>query len=418
MFKIIFIIFILFTILYSKQCSSCHKKEAQDCRHSIHYTLKKAINITRKTWGIDESNVTLQTLPLPKKVIHSPKDLVDDFLRRKCLKCHIDTKKSEGCLSCHNRHQGKGTYFKAKASTRKCLSCHNKEYTGGEYTGLFPKDFEKSYRAPLTKKGYFPPSKYGIDYHHLSEDIHYKMGLGCIDCHKNLHSDSKKVSCIDCHKKLSSKNHPPYHKNIDCIACHASWQINSYELSVFRDDTPNYNKWKRLTMQEDTYLQNFLTNALKQKIKPIPVMPDWVSGKIKTGIWYSGYRYRRWEDFYLANDNDGKIKLFRPLYQYKISYKDKNGKMVLDNVGKIEGRNIEVWLPYYPHTIGKYAKTCEMCHNNSLVLQPKKLNNDLASDLKLPSPGSLYNATPLTKKQIKRLFSKKYKKTRAHLFFK
>ena len=413
MFQIVFIVFAMFTTLYSNECVTCHKKEAMSFKHSVHYTLKKAINITRKTWGINESNVTLQTLPLPKKEIHSPKDLVDDFLRRKCLKCHIDTKKSNGCLSCHNKHQGKGTYYKAKTSMDKCLNCHNKEYTGGEFTGMFPKDFEKSYRAPLTKKGYFPPTKYGIDYHRLSEDIHYKAGLKCTDCHKDLHSNSKKASCRDCHKKPSSKNHPLYHKNIDCITCHASWQINSYELSVFRDDTPNYKQWKRLTLQEDIYLQNFLTKALKQKIKPVPMMPDWVNRKLKRGIWYSGYRYRRWEDFYLANDRDGKIKLFRPLYQYRISFRDKDGNMVLDDVDKLGSKKIEVWLPYYPHTIGKFAKTCEMCHNNSLLLEQKRYSNDIVIDLKLPN--KLYNATPLTKNQRSRLHSKRYKRIRAKI---
>ncbi len=415
MFQIVFTLFLMLSTLYSSECITCHKKEAESFKHSIHYTLKKAINITRKTWGINESNVTLQTLPLPKKEIHSPKDLVDDFLRRKCLKCHVDTKKSNGCLACHNEHQGKGTYYKAKTSMDKCLNCHNKEYTGGEFTGMFPKDFEKSYRAPLTKKGYFPPTKYGIDYHRLSEDIHYKIGLKCSDCHKNLHLDSKKASCTDCHKKPSIKNHPTYHKNIDCIACHASWQINSYELSVFRDDTPNYKQWKRLTLQEDTYLHNFLTKALKEKIKPVPMMPDWVNRKLKRGIWYSGYRYRRWEDFYLANDKDGKIKLFRPLYQYRISFRDKDGIMVLDDVDKLGSKKIEVWLQYYPHTIGKYAKTCEMCHNNPLILQQKKSNKNLASDLKLPN--HLHNATPLTKEQIQKFHSKRYKKIRAKLLF-
>ncbi len=413
MFKVVFITFIVLTSLYSKKCSFCHEKEAKSCKNSIHYTLKKAINITRKAWGIKDSNVTLQSLPLPKKDINSPKDLVDDFLRRKCLKCHIDTRKSEGCLYCHNRHDKKGNYYKAKTSMKKCLKCHNKEYIGTDYKGWFPKDFEQSYRAPLSKKGYFPPTKYGIDYHHLSEDIHYKAGLKCVDCHKDLHSNSK-ISCKDCHKNPSSKNHPSYHKKIECIACHASWQINSYELSVFRDDTTSYDKYKRVIMQEDTYLQNFLQKALKQKKKPLPMMPDWVSRKLKRGIWYSGYRYRRWEDFYLANDkSDGKIKLFRPLYQYRISYKNKDGKMLLDDVRKIDNKDIEVWLPYYPHTIGKYAKSCEMCHNNPLLLNQKRYGNDIASDLKLPK--YLYNAIPLTKEQIKKMISKRYKTIRAKL---
>jgi len=416
MFKIVVVSCLtLMSILFADDCIKCHQEEGSKCKKSLHYTLKKAINITRKVWGIKDSNVTLQTLPLPKKDILKPADLVDDFLRRKCLKCHIDTKKSDGCLSCHNRHKGKGTYKNAKASMQKCLKCHNKEYIGAEFTGLFPKDYDKSYRAPLTKKGFFPPVKYGIDYHHLSQDIHYKLGLTCIDCHKakQLQND-KKVSCKMCHKKPSKKNHPIYHKNISCIACHASWQINSYELSVFRDDMSDYKKWKNLILQEDTYLTSFLKKALKSKKKIKPKMPDWIERKLKDGIWYSGYRYRRWEDFYLANASDGKIKLFRPLYQYRISFRDKNSKMVLDDVNTIEGKKIEIWLAYYPHTIGKYAKSCEMCHNNPLLFNSTR--DGTVKDLKLPN--NLYQATPLTKEQLKKMHSYKYKMIRAKMLFK
>ena len=151
-------------------------------------------------------------------------------------------------------------------------------------------------------------------------------------------------------------------------------------------------------MQEDEYLSRFLKKALKSKKTITPIMPDWLTHKLKQGIWYSGYRYRRWEDFYLANDKDGKIKLFRPLYQYRISYRDKNGKMILDDVSTTNGKKIEAWLPYAPHTIGKYAKTCEMCHNNSLLFNDKK--DGTVRDLKLPN--FLYNATPLTKEQLKK----------------
>ncbi len=415
MFRVILVSIIFISFLNAKSCIECHQKEGEKCQNSIHYTLKKAINITRETWGIKDSNVTVDTLPLPKSRVASPLDLVDDMLRRKCLKCHIDTKKSDGCLSCHNRHPKDKKFFKAKTTMSKCLKCHNKEYIGTDYIGLFPKDFEKSYRAPLTKKGYFPKRKYGIDYHHLSEDGHYKAGLKCADCHKYKDMVGKqRVSCKDCHKQPSKKNHPKYHSRISCIACHSSWGINSYELSLLRDDTAEYKQWKRLTLQEDSYLENFLNRALKSKRVIKPVMPDWISGKIKDGIWYMGYRYRRWEDFYLANNlKTNKIELYRPLYQYRVSFRDKNGKVILDDVGSIDGKKMEIWLPYYPHTIGKYAKTCEMCHNNPLLFNQKR--DGSVRDLKLPI--NLYKATKLTKEQLKRMKSKRYKKIRAKLLY-
>ncbi len=418
------IISLLFsTLLLASNCVECHEKEVKNYKHNIHYTLKKAINITRKAWGVKDSNVTFQTLPKSKLNIKKVSDLVDDFLRRKCLKCHMDSKVNNGygitrgigCLSCHSKHQSSGKCQRSKISINKCLSCHNKNYVGGDYLGLFPKDEDRSYRAPLTKEGNYPPVKYGIDYHHLEEDIHYKKGLTCVDCHnaKDMH-EGRKAKCTDCHKNLSKKNHTSFHKNISCSACHSSWNNNSYELSVFRDDTASYKKWKNLTMQEDEYLSIFLSKALKSKKKIKPQMPDWVSGGLKEGVWYSGWRYKRWEHFNLANAKDGKIKIIRPLFQYRISYRDKNGIMVFDDVNKINGKKIEIWLPYTPHTISKNAKSCESCHENPLIINPKITGYEV---LDLQIPNNIINGFKLTNKQIKKMTSQKYKKIRAKMLF-
>jgi hypothetical protein len=423
MFKIIISLCIIIGSLTAQDCITCHPKSARNCQKSLHYTLKKAINITRNAWGIKDSNVTLQSLPLPKTDIQKPSDLVDDFLRRKCLKCHLGNrasgekgmKRGKDCLACHTPHQKSGKCQRSKISMDKCLSCHNKEFVGGDYLGLFPKDYDKSYRAPLTKDGRYPPQKYGIDFHHLSTDIHFKKGLTCVDCHKKDDMQGiKKASCTDCHKNLSKKNHTNYHKKLACSTCHSSWNNNSYELSVFRDDTSDYKKWRNLTLQEDGYLTNFLTKALKSKKKIAPKMPDWITHEFKDGIWYSGFRYKRWEHFNLANSKDGRIMIIRPLFQYRISYRDKNGKMILDDVDKINGKKIEVWLPYSPHTIGKNVKSCESCHNNPLIINPKKTGYE-ALDLQIPN--NIINGSVLTKEQIKKMTSKKYKKIRAKILF-
>ena len=418
MFKIIIFFLILLNSLDANSCLKCHKKDGKKCQKSIHYTLKKAINITRKSWGIKDSNVTLQTLPLPKKEIKKVSDLVDDFLRRKCLKCHLGNRASGekgmrrglGCLACHSKHQKIGKCQKSKISMDRCLSCHNKGFVGGDYLGLFPKDHDKSYRAPLTKDGKYPPQKYGIDFHHLQSDIHFQKGMVCVDCHKKDDMQgTKKVKCIDCHKNLSPNNHTNYHTSLACSTCHSSWNNNSYELSVFRDDTSDYKKWKNLTLQEDGYLTNFLTKALKSKKKIPPKMPDWINHKFQNGIWYSGYRFKRWEHFNLANNKDGKIMIIRPIFQYRISYRDKNNTMIFDDINQIDGKKIETWTPYSPHTISKKSKSCEMCHANNLILNTTPTNNEI---LDLMKPNYIVGGSLLSKEQIGRLKSNLYKKTR------
>jgi len=409
-------------LVASDDCIKCHSKEAKKCEVSNHTTLKNAINITREVWGIKDSNVTLQTIPQPKNKITKPADLVDDFLRRKCLKCHLGIKNSgekgmkrkKSCLACHTKHNKKGKCQTKKISTDKCLTCHNKNFVGTDYLGLFPKDHHHSFRAPLTKSGKYPSQKYGIDHHTLNQDIHFIKGMSCVDCHnKKLGVESWElgVKCISCHKDLTTQNHQNYHSNISCSACHSSWNISSYELSVFRDDTADYKKWKNLILQEDGYLTKFLTKALKSGKKIKPVMPDWIDKKLKKGIWYSGWRFRRWEHFVLGNSDDGKIRILRPMFQYRISYKDENGTMILDDVSKIDGNSIEAWIPYSPHTITKKAKSCEMCHENSLLKQQKNSNQIL----NLMLPKRIINGTPLTVEQLEKLNSKKYKNIRAKM---
>jgi len=417
MFKLLSLLLVLSLFLLSNDCLVCHPKKMDQCKNSNHYTLKNAINITRKTWGIKNSNVTLQNLPHPKVNISKPADLVDDFLRRKCLKCHLTSKqinkKENLCLACHNKHINKYDAKKAIPTQAKCLKCHNNNYIGTDYMGLFPHDYDESYRSPITKEGYYPKRPYGIDFHHLSSDVHYDKGMSCIDCHKNSKTTNKtwesKVDCKSCHTNLSKKNHKKYHNNLSCNSCHSAWNISSYELNVLRDDTKNYKQWKRLAVQEDQYLEKFLKKARKNPdIKP--QMPDYLTNKLEDGIWYSGWKFRRWENFFLVNDINGKIKIAIPRYQYRISYQDTNGKMILDDISTINGKKIEAFIPTDPHTITKKAKSCEMCHENKIMMDNNLINKNILK-------GKIMKGYPFSKKQLKRLNSLYYKKSRAKILF-
>jgi len=398
------------------ECTTCHKSKIKQCQKSNHYTLHNAINITRQTWGIKDSNVTLQNLPMPKNDIHKPADLVDDFLRRKCLKCHLTSntinKTQNSCLACHNKHFSKEDSKKAKPSMNKCLKCHNNEYIGTDYKGLFPHDYDKAYRSPITKEGYYPPRPYGIDFHHLNSDIHFQKGMTCTDCHNNSKNKKweDKVSCKSCHTNLTKKNHKSYHKNIDCSTCHTSWSVSSYELNLLRDDTPNYSQWKRLKVQDDLYLENYLKKVLKSKKIIEPMMLDNITNNLSKGLWYSGWLFKRWENIFLINDENGKIKIAKPMYQYRISYKNKDSKMILDDVTHIENKKIEVFLPKTPHTITKNSKSCEMCHENKIMLDNNLINKDILK-------GQIQKGYPFSKEQLKKLNSPFYKKERAKILF-
>ena len=104
----------------------------------------------------------------------------------------------------------------------------------------------------------------------------------------------------------------------------------------------------------------------------------------------------------------------RPMFQYRISYRDKNGKMILNDVTKRNKTPIEVFLPYTPHTITKQAKSCEMCHDNPLLQAGAKENHILG---KVLIPTRIVGGSFLTKKQLKQLHSQKYKVIRAKQLF-
>lgn len=426
-------------------CTSCHQKDAHNVAKSPHGTLKNALNMTRTLFGHSDSNVTLATLPMPKNDIHRVEDVVDDMLRRKCLKCHLGSQGSGesgmyrglNCMACHIEYANNGTYqgsdvtmqgkkpyakthqLSQKSPMSACLSCHNKSFVGGDYVGLFPKDHDKSYRAPLTKEGLYPPQIYGSDYHYLTEDVHHQKGMTCVDCHSKeevMEGKKNTRTCKSCHPKLSKNEaHANYHDKMACSTCHASWQMSHYELSLLRDDTPSYKQWKDLTQQEDEYLANFLRSALKAKNPPNPQMPDWITGEMKEGIWYSGWRLRRWENVFLGNTPEGIIKLLRPLFQYRISYKDKEGKIVLDDVFvNSKNEKMEAFVPYDPHTISKNAKSCEQCHENPLEYKGLVKGNSVESLF----TGEVKNGAPLSGDQIIKLHSKRYQTIRAKMFFK
>jgi predicted CXXCH cytochrome family protein len=404
--KYLFLV-IVTMVTFANDCLQCHANKEAQCQKNIHFTLQKEISLTLKAWGVKDFNHTLQTLPAidTTKKITEPKDLAIDFLRRKCLRCHLTSKEinptNNKCLACHNPHSNSFDSFKAKASQKKCLKCHNANFIGTDYLGMFPKDFDESYRAPLQRDGSYPKRLGGIDYHHLLSDIHAQKGLTCIDCHKP--KQDFKASCLDCHSP-SKKNHPSYHNNISCVACHSAWQTNSYKTILLRSDVPNYKDFERLIVSEDIYLENFLKKALQNPTMP-PLMPDFLSNKLYKGLWYKGYAFRRWENFFLAN-YQGKIELARPLLDFELTYVNDKNQTIID-AQKFGG-----FIITKPHTITKEAKSCKMCHENPLNLNQKDtINYNLLK-------GKLLQGKPLNKEQIQRLISKKYKFLRAKEMFK
>jgi hypothetical protein len=119
-----------------------------------------------------------------------------------CKKCH-----TAGCDDCHKvEKNGKLEYSTDTAKSKEvCLRCHG--------------------RARSMIK---------IDKTANQEDVHFKMGMGCMDCHsaREMHGDGTEYSsmrqpgamdtkCENCHENIeSTKAHTVHGKKLDCKACH------------------------------------------------------------------------------------------------------------------------------------------------------------------------------------------------------
>jgi hypothetical protein len=227
-------------------CLPCHQMEITHVKNSLHGTVAGIINQTRYLWGAQERGSpaiyglggALRPLPVPDPSLYPevPKMLVDDFLRRRCLRCHIHTPgpggrglyRATGCAACHMPYANDGRYlggdqavdrssvgyparhqFTRHIPNTQCLHCHNQNHVGADYEGVFEQDYNATYRFPMVD-GSPPAEIYGLGYHHLARDIHREKALWCIDCHgkQDVMGDGRtysyqmevpKRSCSDCH---------------------------------------------------------------------------------------------------------------------------------------------------------------------------------------------------------------------------
>lgn len=435
-------------------CMPCHKKEIETLKKSLHYTMAGIINQTRYLWGAQRSAYppiygigTLRPPPKPTEENYpdNPSTLVDDFLRKRCLRCHISTKgpggyglhRSTGCASCHVVYDNDGLYrgndvaidktkpgrpvihsFTRNIPVSQCLHCHNVNNVGTDYVGMFEHDYSYMFRSP-NFDGKPQRFIYGMDYHYLSKDVHMEKGLLCIDCHtkEDVMGDDRiygyqlqvpKRKCTDCHggydrglknskikeiskgaegylftsragKKLPirvfSRDIIPHsienHRKLRCSACHSQWSYQDYGMSVIREDAPDPYKWYYLSTQSDPYVEKILRNYYRNPEKTELAGKDWIAEELSPGIWFSGWRFRRWEIMPLGIDQNGRYSIIRPRYQFLISYVDKLGNVVLDSVRPMRGDGKGkgwAFMPYVPHTISPSGAMCERCHKNRLNL--------------------------------------------------
>ena len=425
-----------------KTCAACHPDEARRVKHSAMALAPRMINHTRFAFGAQKSpSADYATVDLGglKQVPHPSEssNLGDDLLRRSCLRCHLYTRGStrwgehrgQGCSACHvlypNSSDGRPRAHRIvrNVGMTACLKCHNSNHVGADYVGLYEKDFSRGFVSPFVA-GRQPQRIYGSEQHRLTADIHFRAGMGCVDCHSldEIHGtgaisrsafNGVRTSCVSCHV---TADHPAILKGQDgtltllrgqgrtvpswnpdtiphkirshreklrCSACHAGWSFQDYGFHLMLEERPDYWKWATTAGQNDPQVQAILKQSagtLADIVPPAdgpsaakpkdswepPKAADWLTGEVRPGAWFRGYTVRRWSRPPLGLDHNAKVSVMRPMYQYVVSHVDGDSNLLGDrkvpNTG--EGWPALVFNPYEPHTITGKGRACHECHGD------------------------------------------------------
>lgn len=376
------------------RCGSCHPQQVDASRNSPHFTLKKKVNAVRQHFGVENTLDNPLQIPIIAPIT-TKMALVDDMLRRRCLRCHVYSSGDDypavhhgtGCGACHLSFQDGSLRSHAFAlpTDRQCLSCHHANKVGSDYYGRYQQDFHWHYRTPFTPhEGGDRP--YGVQDYNLTPDIHQQRGLVCIDCHYGTgHGAPSTLDCTTCHGwrpgqaapslpnlrvkddvlllrsrgnkmakelKVPALQHPAhaeYGQRVSCQVCHAQWSANDSPTHLLLTEDEDFNTWEMLYTQSSSEIERLVEHNLYSMEDEMDItMRDGLTGVSRPGVWLMGYTKRRWEQMIFAMDKDGVIKVFRPVLDLRLSMVNKAGEASFDNIrGNDDGLR-----PYTPHTTG------------------------------------------------------------------
>ncbi len=213
--------------------ANCHPDITKRKGSNLMSNLSGMISVDRFVFN-EQDNPDLLT-----DVHHLGNSAADEHLRNLCVKCHLDNPKTEtgpvteksrggGCLACHINYnelsstawlnhkvdKNDTTYLNfhpsisMQVTNQHCFGCHSRSgristnYEGWHETTLIAAEvkLDSTYRLVEETRVF----KY------IQEDVHYKLGLGCIDCHNSFElmgngnyyahqEEQNTISCEDCH---------------------------------------------------------------------------------------------------------------------------------------------------------------------------------------------------------------------------
>ncbi|MGP8050247.1 MAG: hypothetical protein ACLPYB_06495 [Desulfobaccales bacterium] len=297
-------------------CGRCHEEQERWVKRTLMATASGIINQTRFLWGAQPDAgprygaaaiAGLQPLPTPE----ASGALVDDLLRRRCLRCHLGALRPgrpegpEGgapagteCAACHivdeseriapdqklpgKEDRPEALRLTAAVPTSQCLHCHRGNHAGADYAGLFQRDQSVSYNFEATDPD-LVPQLYGHSYHFLLPDIHYERGMHCIDCHPveeimgagASHSQSQdqvSIRCTDCHGLPGKMPHTRRVTSADRRALRAARANPHYDLQPGQRVIVTSKGHLLTNTREEPGGKFLLVSKVDGKMHPIPAL--------------------------------------------------------------------------------------------------------------------------------------------------
>ncbi len=378
-----------------QRCGGCHLKEVEMVAGNSHYTLIGHISAVRDAFGASSephSALRISAAAQPENEM----ELVDDLLRRRCLRCHVYTRgdtfpaidRGLGCAACHGPYRQAETglhHFSRHPADAACLSCHYGNHVGFDYYGRYEHDFNEEYWTPYLSAD-DTAAPYGVEFHQLEPDIHHRAGLVCVDCHgrDQVMGSAAGPNCSACHDskqrgspspagltdtadgpifvsaatarsfpvpQLRHPAHAAYRDTAGCLACHARWTFNDGTTHLLRIDHDDLYDFFRLSVDGSSEVRTIIESHIDFDGAWLdPVMTDKFTGDTLPGIWLKGYLERRWEEPLFVRDDDGRISPARPILDLRLSWIDRLETPRFDNLRPRP--NARLLRPYAPHTVG------------------------------------------------------------------
>ncbi|RME87405.1 MAG: hypothetical protein D6785_02080, partial [Planctomycetota bacterium] len=409
----------------------CHPQLSAHLQNSLMATGRGMVAKFRYVFGeapnlSPHSHLSLLTHSIP-----------DKYLRNLCASCHLNqqkihfgpiTEKSRGggCLACHIYYSDKALqelkgYFQkkrlprthpmltARVQDKACFGCHSRSSRISlSYEGWheLPQDARPSHPSgPL-----FRILKDGRVLQKIQPDIHFELGLSCIDCHtfREIMGDGKiythqleqpKIQCIDCHSPQKSpwiegKNLSMLDKKVALLR--GTFQSQRRFLKTKRGGYPIlgafYNELGQKVLQLRFSKRNLILKPYQaicrgmisrhKRLSCESCHSGWAPQCIQCHASYNSDK-KGW-DHLLRKKVLGSWKEKGSLYLAELPalgvVKRKNEEIILPFVpGMIlsaewktreEKKKIfrRLYSPIFPHTSLKKGRSCKSCHQNPLAL--------------------------------------------------